>query len=139
MRTIDFTPLYRNTVGFDRFANMVDSALSGEAQQAGYPPYNIEKLSEDDYRVTVAVAGFVESEIDIETHEGYLTVKGSKTPAELPEGVTTLYQVAGATLENGLLHINLVREVPEALKPRKIEIGKTVTQPKIVSSDTAAA
>jgi molecular chaperone IbpA len=136
MRTFDLAPLYRSTVGFDRLFSMLD----GFESAPGYPPYNIERTGENDYRVTVAVAGFGESELSIETKENTLTIKGSKQVKEEQNG-EVLYQgiaarafervfqladhvlVKNANLENGLLHVDLVREIPEAKKPRQIAIG----------------
>lgn len=141
MRTFDLSPLYRSTVGFDRFASLLDQALTTEGAQPAYPPYNIEKTGEASYRITLAVAGFGMGDIDIEAREGVLIVKGGKAqeqgenaPVYLHRGIAERsferrFQLAdhvratGATMENGLLHIELVHEVPEALKPRKIEIG----------------
>ena len=148
MRTFDLSPLYRSTVGFDRFATMLDQVLSADMPQPSYPPYNIEKTGEDDYRITLAVAGFSEADLDIEAREGVLVVKGAisraedaETPTYLHRGIAERsferrFQLAdhvranGAVIENGLLHVDLVREVPEALKPRRIEIGgtKTITE-----------
>src|ERR1700746_2139438 len=136
MRTFDLAPLYRSTVGFDRLFSMVD----GFESAPGYPPYNIERTGENDYRITVAVAGFGESELSIEAKENTLTIKGEKqvkqdknaevlsqgTAARAFERVFQLadyVQVKGAHLENGLLHVDLVREIPEAKKPRQIAIG----------------
>jgi molecular chaperone IbpA len=138
MRTFDLTPLLRSSVGFDRF-NRVFEALSQHDEAApSYPPYNIEKAGEDDYRITMAVAGFAEGDIDVTVKENTLVVSGRALPET--EGVKYLYRgiagraferrfdladtikVVGARLENGLLHIDLMREVPEALKPRKIAI-----------------
>lgn len=141
MRTFDLSPLYRSTVGFDRFANLLDQVLTAEGAQPSYPPYNIEKTGENAYRITLAVAGFGMGDLDIEAREGVLIVKGGKAqeqgenaPVYLHRGIAERsferrFQLAdhvratGATMENGLLHIDLVHEVPEALKPRKIEIG----------------
>jgi molecular chaperone IbpA len=141
MRNFDLSPLYRSTVGFDRFANLLDQVLAADVAQPSYPPYNIEKTGEDSYRITLAVAGFAEADIDIEAREGLLIIKGARKPAEESEAPTYLhrgiaeraferrFQLAdhvranGASMENGLLHVDLVREVPEALKPRRIEIG----------------
>lgn len=141
MRDFDLSPLYRSTVGFDRFANLFDQVLTADAPTGNsYPPYNIEKLSDDAYRITVAVAGFAEDEISIEAREGQLTITGRKADVEADQAPTYLhrgiatrafdrkFQLAdhvradGASLENGLLHVSLVRELPEALKPRMIEI-----------------
>jgi len=137
MRTFDLTPLYRSAIGFDRLANMIDSANRNE-QQPSYPPYNIELLGENAYRITMAIAGFSKSELEIQSEEGNLTIKGAKE-ADTAER-TYLYQgiaarnferrfqladhvkVVKATIENGLLHVDLVREIPEAMKPRQIEI-----------------
>jgi molecular chaperone IbpA len=136
MRTFDLAPLYRSTVGFDRLFSMLD----GFEAAPGYPPYNIERTGENDYRITVAVAGFGENELSIEAKENTLTIKGEKQVKE-EKGGEVLYQgiaarafervfqladyvvVKSANLENGLLHVNLVREIPEAKKPRQIAIG----------------
>ena len=141
MRNFDLSPLYRSTVGFDRFANLIDQALTADVSSNGYPPYNIEKTGDDAYRITLAVAGFSMVDLDIEAREGVLIVKGGKAPAEGEDAPVYLHRgiaersferrfqladhvrAADASLENGLLHIDLVREVPEALKPRKIAIG----------------
>ena len=142
MRAIDFTPLYRSTVGFDRLASLLDSALSADATTQSYPPYNIEKTGEDAYRITIAVAGFAEAELGIESRQGQLIVTGAKAKTEseaearsflhrgiAERGFERRFQLAdhvkpvGANLENGLLHIDLVREIPEALKPRTIQIA----------------
>ena len=150
MRTYDLSPLYRSTVGFDRFANMLDQVLTGDAAQPSYPPYNIEKVSDDSYRITLAVAGFGRDDIDIEAREGVLVVKGAHqaqgedAPTYLHRGIAERaferrFQLAdhvratGADIVNGLLHIELTREVPEALKPRKIEIGA----PKAIEGKTS--
>lgn len=141
MRHFDFSPLYRSTVGFDRLANILDQVMTADPSQNTYPPYNIEKTGEDAYRITIAVAGFSDDELSIESREGALVVSGRK--AEQDEGRAFLHRgiatraferrfqladhvrVTGAMTQNGLLHIDLVREVPEALKPRRIEIGGT--------------
>ncbi len=140
MRTYDLSPLYRSTVGFDRLANIMDNVRSTDSSQSGYPPYNIEKIGDDAYRISIAVAGFTEADLTIEARDGQLIIAGKKvTEAEekevnyLHRGIATRafekrFQLAdhvralGATTENGLLHVDLVREVPEALKPRKIKI-----------------
>ncbi|GGI55070.1 Hsp20 family protein [Oxalicibacterium solurbis] len=137
MRTFDFTPLYRSAIGFDRLANLFDDALRTDAQPS-YPPYNIELVGEDKYQITMAVAGFDRSEIDIETERDALKIIGRKQREDAPRnflhrGIATRnfehtfrladhVRVVGAKLDNGLLNIELVREVPEALKPRKISI-----------------
>jgi len=156
MRHFDLSPLYRSTVGFDRLASILDQATNADAGQNGYPPYNIEKTGEDAYRITIAVAGFADEELAIEARDGQLVVTGRKTEtadnsedktAYLHRGIATRaferrFQLAdhvraeNAATENGLLHIDLVRQVPEALKPRKIEIGQA-TAPKTI--DAAAA
>jgi molecular chaperone IbpA len=140
MRTFDLTPLYRSTVGFDRLANILDQVMAADVSQNAYPPYNIEKTCENAYRITLAVAGFADDELSIEAREGQLVVTGRKAEVEdkatvLHRGIATRaferrFQLADhvraveARTENGLLHIDLVREVPEALKPRKIEIAR---------------
>ncbi|RED12273.1 Hsp20 family protein [Pontivivens insulae] len=137
MRTYDFSPLYRSTVGFDRLAQMLDSVTTDNAQ-TGYPPYNIEKTGDDAYRISIAVAGFSEDEITVEARDGQLVISGKKVEEKeerkfLHRGIATRafekrFQLADhvraetALTENGLLHVDLVREVPEALKPRRIEI-----------------
>lgn len=150
MRHYDFSPLYRSSVGFDRLANMIDSVLTTDTAQNTYPPYNIQKTDEDAYRVSVAVAGFSEDELNIEAREGQLIVAGKKaaddeTVTYLHRGIANRaferrFQLAdhvratAATIENGLLHIDLVREVPDALKPRMIEIAtKAKKAPKKVA------
>jgi molecular chaperone IbpA len=139
MRTFDFTPLYRSTVGFDRVFNLLDGLTNGEAQP--YPPYNIERTGENAYRVTIAVAGFSADDLDVQARENVLTITGRRNEEAEQNGREVLYrgiagraferrfqladhvQVNGASLEHGLLHIDLVRELPEAMKPRKIAIG----------------
>ena len=151
MRTFDLAPLYRSTVGFDRLFSMLDGF---DASTPGYPPYNIERTGENDYRISIAVAGFGENELTIESKENTLTVKGEKQAKEETNG-EVLYQgiaarafervfqladyvvVKGANLENGLLHVDLVREIPEAKKPRQIAInGKA--KPQVVETKVAA-
>ncbi len=151
MRTFDLAPLYRSTVGFDRLFSMLD----GFESTPGYPPYNIERTGEDAYRVTVAVAGFGQNDLSIEAKENTLTIKGSKQAKEEQKG-EVLYQgiaarafervfqladhvqVKNASLENGLLHVDLVREIPEAKKPRQIPIGNGTAKPQVVDSKVAA-
>ena len=139
MRHYDLTPLYRSTVGFDRLANILEQVSSADLSQSAYPPYNIEKTGDNAYRITIAVAGFAESELNVEAREGQLVVTGRKAETAekgnfLHRGIATRaferrFQLADhvraqdAVTENGLLHIDLVREVPEALKPRRIEIA----------------
>jgi molecular chaperone IbpA len=153
MRTFDLTPFYRSTVGFDRLFGLLDSVADGTAQT--YPPYNIERTGENAYRITMAVAGFGEGELSIEAKENTLTVKGEKKTETEEKDREFLYrgigartferrfqladhvEVKGASLENGLLHVDLVREVPEAMKPRQIAIngGKA----KVTQIDQVAA
>ena len=137
MRTYDFSPLYRSTVGFDRLAQLLDSVSTVDSG-TGYPPYNIEKTSDEAYRITIAVAGFSEDDMTIEAKDQQLIVSGRKAEDKsertfLHRGIANRafekrFQLAdhvratGAVTENGLLHVDLVREVPEALKPRRIEI-----------------
>ncbi|MEO9340632.1 Hsp20 family protein [Mesorhizobium sp. SB112] len=139
MRHVDFSPLYRSTVGFDRLFTMLDSLAQPETAQT-YPPYNIERTGEDSYRISMAVAGFSDEDIAIEAHRNVLSVKGEKKDDNSGEGSEVLYrgiasraferrfqladhvEVVGAALKNGLLHIDLKRNIPEQLKPRKIEI-----------------
>jgi len=141
MRTFDMTPLYRSTVGFDRMASLIDRALTADNSGQSYPPYNIEKTGDDAYRITLAAAGFAENELNIESRESHVIISGAKADAEPQEGVEVLHRgiaarsferrfqladhvkVESASLENGLLHVDLVREVPEALKPRTIQIA----------------
>lgn len=140
MRTYDFSPLYRATVGFDRVADMLDRVLTQDAGQSTYPPYNIEKLDENAYRISVAVAGFSDADLNVEQREHQLVVSARRQEDEeartyLHRGIATRafekrfqladhVRVTAAVAEHGMLHIDLVREVPEALKPRRIEIGR---------------
>lgn len=154
MRTFDLTPLYRSAIGFDRLARLLNDAQRNET--ISYPPYNIELLSEDSYRIVMAVAGFTEAELEIETEHQSLRVAGRKTRDEKPEQeVTYLHQgiaardfehkfqladhvkVTNAKLENGLLNIQLVREVPEALKPRKVQIETSTAEPQLLEKKAA--
>ncbi|MCE1237398.1 MAG: Hsp20 family protein [Hyphomicrobiales bacterium] len=161
---VDFSPLYRSTVGFDRLFSLMDSLGANETAQPTYPPYNIERTAENAYRITMAVAGFGESELTLEVKENVLTVKGEKAGTEgagefLYRGIAARsferrFQLAdhvivqGARLENGLLHIELIREIPETLKSRRIPIahpadgGALEASPasaKIESAPTVAA
>lgn len=138
MRTFDLTPLFRSTVGFDRISRVFDTAFQQDASTS-YPPYNIAKTSDDSYQISMAVAGFGEDDLELVANENTLTVKGNARKeddetAYLYRGIAgrafdrrfqlaDYIKVTGARLENGLLHIDLAREVPEALKPRKIEIA----------------
>lgn len=140
MRNFDLAPLYRSSIGFDRLINLLESSQSQSNNNGGYPPYNVELVGENNYRITIAVAGFAENELEITSHDNLLSVRGSH-PDEQQER-TYLYQgiaernferkfqlaehvhVRNAKLENGLLYIDLERVVPEANKPRRIEIIK---------------
>jgi len=152
MRTFDLAPLYRSTVGFDRLFSMLD----GFEAAPGYPPYNIERTGENDYRISVAVAGFGENELSIEAKENTLTIKGEKQTKQENKSGEVLYQgiaarafervfqlaehvqVKGASLENGLLHVDLVREIPETKKPRQIAINGKTNKPSVVEAKAAA-
>ena len=142
MRNFDFTPLYRSTIGFDRLTSLLDAATQREQSQPSYPPYNIELLDKDRYRITMAIAGFIDEELEIQSEQQTLTVKGRKADDGkernyLHQGIAgrdfeRVFQLAdhvkvtGASLENGLLNIDLERELPETMKPRQIAInGKT--------------
>jgi molecular chaperone IbpA len=153
MRTFDLAPLYRSTVGFDRLFSLLDQ-VGGLDTTSGYPPYNIERVDENAYRITVAVAGFTENELAIEVKESTLTVRGEKQLKQDEKAGEVLYQgiaaraferrfqladhvqVTGARLENGLLHIELKREIPEAMKPRQIPIG--AGSAKVIDAKKAA-
>ncbi|MEH6626912.1 MAG: Hsp20 family protein [Motiliproteus sp.] len=142
MMHIDFAPLYRSSVGFDRLANLIENASNTNSQN-GYPPYNIELLDENKYRITMAVAGFSDADMDIQSQANTLIIKGIKGKEN--DDRTFLYQgiaergferrfqladyvrVVSAAIENGLLHVELEREIPEAMKPRKIEISNGAT------------
>ena len=139
MRNFDLAPLYRATVGFDQIADMMDRVLSSDIGQSTYPPYNIEKTADDAYRISIAVAGFSEADLSVEVKEGALIVSARKSEEDdsktyLHRGIATRaferkfqladhVRVTGAAHADGMLHIDLVREVPEALKPRRIEIA----------------
>lgn len=156
MRTFDLAPLYRSTVGFDRLFSLLDQASGFDGgSSGGYPPYNIERTDENAYRITIAVAGFTDSELFIEVKENRLTVRGEKQPRDekaaevLYQGIAArafervfqladFVQVKGANLENGLLHVDLVREIPEAKKPRQIAIN-TATGGKVIEATKVAA
>jgi molecular chaperone IbpA len=136
MNRIDLTPLYRSSVGYDRFGSLLDAAFQTEKTSTGYPPYNIEVVEENSYSITVAVAGFKESELDIQIDKGVLSVRGKKAAAKdnrnyLHQGIATRsfersfnladhIEVVNADLEDGLLTVFLVKEVPEAMKPRSV-------------------
>lgn len=141
MRTFDFAPLHRATVGFDQIADLMDRVLSSDAGTQTYPPYNIEKTKDDGWRISIAVAGFADSDLNVEVKENALHVTARKADEQeqrtyLHRGIATRafsrrfhladhVRVTGASHENGMLHIDLVREIPEALKPRRIEIAKS--------------
>ncbi len=153
----DLTPLYRTMVGFDRLAGMIDTASRLDGTQ-GYPPYNIERLAEDAFSIELAVAGFAEEDLDIEIKDGLLTVTGRHTRPDDGETREFLHRgiaergfirrfqladhviVSGAELKNGLLRIDLLRELPEAMKPRKIAIGKAKkTKPTLIDGKKGSA
>lgn len=154
MRPTDFTPFYRSAIGFDRLFQMLDQA-SGFDNENTYPPYNIERTGDNAYRITLAVAGFNGDELKVEIKEQTLTVSGIKTTEAkdktfLHRGIAARsferrfqladhVDVTGADIQNGLLHVDLVRNVPERMKPRSIEIGSSGTGPKRIEAATAAA
>ena len=153
MRTFDLTPFYRSTVGFDRLFSLLDQSPSESSP--GYPPYNIERTGENNFRISVAVSGFSQNEISIVAKENTLTIKGEKAANENSQSSEVLYrgiasraferqfqladfvQVKNASLENGLLHVDLVREIPEAAKPRQIPITTSVSAPKVAEQVAA--
>jgi molecular chaperone IbpA len=155
MRHFDFAPLYRSTVGFDQIAQMMDRVLASDTAQAGYPPYNIEKTADDTYRISIAVAGFAEEDLSVEVKDQALVVSARKAEDDqerqfLHRGIATRaferrfhladhVRVSGALHENGMLHITLEREIPEALKPRRIEIARpqaVSVQKDVVDAET---
>jgi molecular chaperone IbpA len=154
MRNFDLSPLYRSAIGFDRMANLLDNLTRTEQSQPSYPPYNIELTGEDQYRITMAVAGFDRSEITLEVNQNQLSVSANKPQEHDPrtylhQGIAARsferrfqladhVQVKSANYENGLLHIDLQRVIPEALKPRKIEIG-AASQARFASSQATAS
>ena len=151
MTTLDFSPLFRSTIGFDRLTRLMDAATQIDSGSA-YPPYNIEATGENAYRLTMAVAGFGSDDLEITAKEGALVVTGKAHKDEeakqyLHRGIARRaferrfqladhIRVAGASLDNGVLHVDLVREVPEALKPRKIEIA-TGSKPQVIEQKAA--
>ncbi len=152
MNSIDFSPLYRNSVGFDRMASLLDNALHKESSSNGYPPYNIENLEQNRYAITLAVAGFERNELDINVDQGVLTIRGRKAEEEqrkyLYQGIANRaferkfnlaehIEVTGANLANGLLTVTLVKEIPEAMKPKTITI-QTASNTEQPSNDQAA-
>lgn len=150
MRTFDLTPFYRSTVGFDRLFSLLDQ--TADAAAPGYPPYNIERTGENDYRISVAVSGFSPNELSIVSKENTLTIKGEKVAQDNGAKAEVLYRgiasraferafqladyvtVKNASLENGLLHVDLVREIPEAKKPRSIPITTSAAQPQVIEN-----
>ena len=152
MDRFDFSPLFRSTIGFDRLIRLVDAATRVDNASLAYPPYNIEKTGEDAYRLTMAVAGFSQDELDITAQENTLLVTGKAKKEEeesryLHRGIARRaferrfsladhIKVVGASLVNGMLHVDLVRDVPEAAKPRKIEIG--TAHPQVLEQKQAA-
>jgi molecular chaperone IbpA len=155
MRHYDLSPLYRSTIGFDRLFSLLDQAAGAE-NAPSYPPYNIERTDENAYRISIAVAGFADADLALEVKENLLTVRGEKQPAEaqatqqvLHQGIASRaferrfqladhVQVTGAVLEHGLLHIDLVREVPEAKKPRIIPIGTAAPASHLIEASPQA-
>jgi molecular chaperone IbpA len=151
----DFSPLYRSTVGFDRLANMLETVNQLEAAGPSYPPYNIEQLAENDYRISMAVAGFADKDLSVEVKEGVLTITGKRANEEpktqfLYQGIAGRsferrfqladhMEVRGARLEHGLLHVDIARVIPEEKKARRIAISSTKTEPKIVDATVANA
>ncbi len=145
MRHFDLTPFYRSTIGFDRLVDRLDAAGGLDADANGFPPYNIERLGENEYRISMAVAGFGETDVNIEVKETTLTVSGAQKPAEkkadfLHHGIAGRsferrfqlaehVEVSGAELKDGLLHIDLVRNLPERMKPRQISISTAADTP----------
>ncbi len=154
MNRIDLTPLYRSSVGFDRFGSLLDAAFQTEKTSTGYPPYNIEVVEENNYAITVAVAGFKLSELDIQVENGELTVSGKKQNSSdsktfLHQGIATRsferkfnladhVEVTNADLQDGLLTLSLVREIPEAMKPKSIAINNSSTENVLEHTEKAA-
>jgi molecular chaperone IbpA len=156
MRSFDLSPLFRYSVGFDRLDDLFETAFRG-TQETSYPPYNIIKTGQDAYRITLAVAGFSEDELELVVKENLLTVRGSGKNGEAEKAVTYLHRgiaqrafehrfqladhvkVTGANLANGLLDIELARELPESARPQKIEIGRGKTEPKVIEGKGAKA
>lgn len=158
MRHFDLTPLYRSTIGFDRLGSLLDTLASFEGDAPSYPPYNIERVGENEYRISMAVAGFGEADLSLEVKENTLSISGEKLSETDEPSNTYLHRgiaarsferrfqladhvvVKGASLENGLLHVDLVRELPEAMKPRTIPIEtktETARSPKVIDSRAA--
>lgn len=157
MNSIDLTPLYRSSIGFDRLASLLDSSLKSDNSVQGYPPYNIEVLDDNRYGISLAVAGFAEDDLDIKVEKGVLTIRGQKESEGerkyLHQGIANraferkfnladYIEVTGADLKDGLLTISLVKEIPEAMKPKTIAINQKPSaiehKPKDSSNDKAA-
>jgi molecular chaperone IbpA len=156
MRTFNFAPLYRSTVGFDRMFSLLDQLGGVEGSAPSYPPYNIERNGENAFRISVAVAGFTDADLSIEAKENMLTIRGEKQPNDEEKTGDVLYKgiaertfergfqladyvvVKGARLENGLLHVDLEREIPEAMKPRAIPIASSGKVLQVKSTKLAA-
>ncbi|SDD82169.1 molecular chaperone IbpA [Paracoccus isoporae] len=152
MRSFDRAPLYRATVGFDRMADLMDRALSADSATQSYPPYNIEKTGEDAYRISIAVAGFSAEDLNVELRDGAVIVSARKAEDDdnrnfLHRGIATRaferrftlaehIRVEGASHQDGMLHIDLIREVPEALKPRKIAIDRSADAKRVEKLDS---
>lgn len=153
MNRVDLTPLYRSSVGYDRFGSLLDAAFQTEKTSAGYPPYNIEVVEENNYAITIAVAGFKEAELNIQVENGVLTVSGKKENSEeaknfLHQGIASRsferkfnladhIEVVDAKLADGLLNVHLVKEIPEAMKPKSIAISSE--SPRVISHEDKAA
>jgi molecular chaperone IbpA len=153
MRNLDLSPLFRSTVGFDRLYRLMDAAIRFEDNASSYPPYNIERTGEDTYRITMAVAGFSENDLSITTRDNQLLISGKLAKEDdktsyLHRGIAgraferrfTLadhIRVSGASLANGLLHVDLVRELPEAMKPRQIKINSAANKPHVLENQAA--
>ncbi len=155
MRNVDISPLMRATVGFDRLMNMLDASARLDEGALSYPPYNIEKTGEDSYRITMAVAGFGEDDLEVTVQENSLTIKAGKAKTEEKKEVEYLYRgiaaraferrfdladhikVTGARLENGMLSIDLAREIPEAMKPRTIKVESRGKKAKVIENTAA--
>ena len=154
MRTLDLSPLFRSTIGFDRMTRLLDAATRLDDSALSYPPYNIEVLGDDAYRITMAVAGFGEGDIDITAQDNSVVISGKVTKADeerkfLYRGIAGRaferrfeladhIKVSGASLVHGLLHVDLVREVPEAMKPRTIKIDTKSAKPTVIEGSKAA-
>ncbi|MGE0612820.1 MAG: Hsp20 family protein [Hyphomicrobiales bacterium] len=155
MRHFDLTPLYKSTIGFDRFASLFDQLNALDGDVPAYPPYNIERLGESEYRISMAVAGFGEKDLDIEVKENTLTIRGERKQTEekseyLHRGIATRaferrfqladhVEIKGAELVNGLLHVDLKREVPEAMKPRMVAINADGDGARVIEGKARAA